>query len=328
MKRLPFIIDPIIKSYQWHAFALGILFTNTSYQNGFFNKYIQIVRDHDLYGSNCMIDYYIDKWYYYPKGPFRPNVCYFEDIEKEDIQYVKKYFDMHRMIEDMIDQGKYIYGYYNEYYIKGKSSYLKRYFEHDYILYGYNRKDKKYLSIGYNDNQIYQEFEIDYDDFENAFYSMKTRNQIKFLTNDVDFQYTLDIERLKDSLSMYINSQNPGGFDDKVARYGLNVWETIDEVIEVTRATGALDLRKFKVFQEHKEIMQKRIFYLIKCGYLNSDEWMNTYQSLIESGKIVFNLALKYTISPSKSLLDKISFQIHSTIKPEREFLSKLITEL
>ena len=54
--------------------------------------------------------------------------------------------------KEMLDNGHYINGSFNDYYIPRKSAYRQFDFNHDYLLLGYDDERGVFHSVGYLDN--------------------------------------------------------------------------------------------------------------------------------------------------------------------------------
>ena len=75
----------------------------------------------------------------------------------ERLSYNMRYLGsfVHRLIRDLIDEGYYIYfNGVDDYYVKGKSWYHERHFEHDGMICGYDEERKTYSIYSYDSKWI------------------------------------------------------------------------------------------------------------------------------------------------------------------------------
>ena len=79
-------------------------------------------------------------------------------------------FDIIGIIRYMIDHGNYIMGLLNEKYLPMKKAYGEYDFVHDFLIYGYDDKNRVFRSSGYTSRGHYELYDMSYDDY---FQSMK-----------------------------------------------------------------------------------------------------------------------------------------------------------
>ena len=133
-KILPFNINPPVISYQHHAFPLGVLFTNESFINDFVSNYV-----HLFYLRNDAIDPHAINFYrnddYFAKDCFIKNMIMANGGNRFLIDYTLESFS--DMLVFMIDNGYYVYGLIDEYYLPNRRAYKIKHWTHDFLIYGY-----------------------------------------------------------------------------------------------------------------------------------------------------------------------------------------------
>ena len=67
--------------------------------------------------------------------------------------------------KQMLEQGFYVSGTYDEFFIPGKGAYQVRSFVHGYIIYGYDDLKGVFKSAGYLADGRYKQFDIIYEDY-------------------------------------------------------------------------------------------------------------------------------------------------------------------
>lgn len=106
--------------------------------------------------------------------------------------------DIIDFLRNSLKTGHYLYGPYNEQMIPQKEAYNKRYYLHDYILYGYDDEQKCFLSAGYISNGKYQAFTIPYANMKAALLSCQYEIfHIDLLSFNRNAEFCFNVEKLK-----------------------------------------------------------------------------------------------------------------------------------
>jgi hypothetical protein len=232
--------------------------------------------------------------------------------------------DIISIIEECLTKGIYIYGFYNEKYIPGKSAYKKTDYNHEYIIYGFDSNKKIFVSIGYSNSGKYEEFEISYEDYMESICHMSVFD-IYLIELNKDFDYKLDINYIITDLEEYLSSINSRE-ENKSKLYGLKCWRQFIENIQLRiKENKDIDLRHSKLFYEHKMLMKKRLEYLYELGYINSFEMYNNILNFAETAHL---LSVKYNMKKMDSIIEDIIELYLNSLDLEEKVLLTFLKEI
>ena len=132
------IIEPVYSTYHNQGAASAIISSNPSIRNHFLNE-IMIL--------NCSRKFL--------SGFTTPEIGITSSSFLDNPYLDKKWFSseylnghINAVIKYLLDSGHYVdFGGVDDYYIKGKSWYKERHFNHDGLICGYNREDKTYCML-------------------------------------------------------------------------------------------------------------------------------------------------------------------------------------
>lgn len=228
-----------------------------------------------------------------------------------------------------LKQGKYIEAKIDQYYIKEREEFWNTHHYHQNLIYGADEKKKLCFLLGYDQNGKIKEMEVSFSDLEK---SLKRRGDIKYKTiqyeQDGHF-YQFSPEYFREMLHQYLYSvdscfyyRNTEARDPR--RYGLSIYEELrsEKGVQVLIA----DRRVAHVLWEHKQIMCKRICFLISGKYLpDGSEYL--YEGMQEIGRMVFdlkNILLKYQLRPERANVKTIQERLSEIQKKEGSCLRDL----
>ena len=89
-----------------------------------------------------------------------------------------------------------------------RSQHKCSYYQHDFLIYGYNDYAKYFYTIGYTDREIYEESKISFGDTRKGIHSVKAENWLNFLKIKENYKFSFDKEKLTGLLNDYIYSRN------------------------------------------------------------------------------------------------------------------------
>ena len=311
--KLPMEKSPIIKTYNTRSFPLGILQAQGDKTwPWIYNKFINCVyfpyqeRKFDI----CMEDWWFTRSQVFSVQLLRltPEYLSFNSINIISI------------IQECIDNGKYIYGFLNERYIPAKPNYLKSDFNHEYLIYGYD-SDKQF--IGYTSSGRYEEYSVPYADYIKSI-ECKKEFDICMVTPNHNFEFALNLQEIVGDIEEYLKSINTHE-ENKTKLYGLQCWKIFLENLNQTMQEGYIDLRHTRLFLEHKTLMYNRLKYLSEQGYVGS---VHAYEDIFNSANLAYKLSMKFRIAPGAPLASKISALYQEIIDQEAIALSRFLVEL
>lgn len=171
---LPIEQKPALMSYHYAAFPLSII-----QGNGKDNVIPWLCKK----GINCCFD--IRPWMNrFHVGLFdisgvNDGILHHQHIYLSKNMYSQLKIDMLQLLLLSLNEESYISGYCNERYIPSKNAYKQFDYMHDYLLYGYDDKERVFYSLGYTDTMMYQSYKIPYDSMKESL-DKSIDNKIEF----------------------------------------------------------------------------------------------------------------------------------------------------
>lgn len=320
---LPFEIDVEMITYQSHAFPLGIIKAN--------------MPDYEIWlcGKLILNRYNADK----------PSLLF--DTKDEDLlaecggfissqslstTTLRTYCESRELINynrAMIDQGYYISGGVDDFYIPRKSSFKKYHFDHDYILFGYNDIVGVFYSAGYLEDGRYDYFSITYDDYlQGVIHHQSSDMYINYHRINRAYRPEINIPLVKNGLQEYINPAPSCQLDSTNKIYGTAAWMMLAEYVKENK-DNTLDIRYGRLFMEHRNVMLQRIRVLKKIGVIKDEKVISDYhEHVYMRAKVVFLLFLKYNYSPKPDIPLKIAQMIFEIAQHESGIINRIISSI
>ena len=161
------LTEPFYSTYHNQAIAGAIINGNPSIENWFLNEGVILSCDREFAVTDCTtprIGIKNTSW----------DVCPYFTRVYHDLRYLGGYSDY--LIINLIDNGYYVcFGGTDDYYIKGKSFYGERHFDHDGMICGYDRNDKTFTVYAYDENWLLKKFRTPWESFRKSVKSMQNR---------------------------------------------------------------------------------------------------------------------------------------------------------
>lgn len=215
-------------------------------------------------------------------------------------------FDIISFNKSMLQNGCYITGIYNEYYIPGKKAYNKFNFNHDYVIFGYDDINRTFKSATYLRNKTYGYFDIAYDDYLSGVIKNDiSKTNLNYYKINTDFIPRIDISSIKSKLEDYLFFRRNVNCTVTNEIFGIDVWLELAKYVEL--AEESLDFRFGRVCMEHHGAMLKRIHTLLKYGHLENYTIAKEYEEIYLKTKTIHKLFIKYNVSKNRELLKKVA---------------------
>ena len=139
LMRLPFNLKTFTNTYQPEAFISGIVFAKGQKHLPYFlSNYIRIMYNKD---AAVKLGYYNDNHLLKNDGLIK------EECGFIPMRYAVQGIDLAQIAVRALDNGKYVFGAFNDGCIPGKSAYPAQYYWHDYLLYGYEAVSYTHLTL-------------------------------------------------------------------------------------------------------------------------------------------------------------------------------------
>lgn len=324
MKRiiLPFEINPIFTVYQTKAYELGIIQANYGdIRPWIYNKNINVQY---LKNKKRFTFVYYDLWLT-DEGM---NTCQKLRLQQNILN--SENLNIFSLVNEMLENGYYVYFRCNEFYIPHKYAYNKRDFDHDGFIYGYVDNERLYYSAGYTENQKYEAFTFTYDEFIQGVTNLKSGQlHFDFIKPTQMLKNELNLKDICDDLFDYIHSINirPNVAENKI--FGMDCLRFFVAYIGEIRESGReIDIRHCRLFAELKALMLERIEYLYQNKYIQNELHVKDYADLYQKSRMIHNLCLKYNLTKKQMVLDKIVSMQNESIEKEHTVLLDILNEL
>lgn len=315
---LPFELNVEIRTYHNKAFPLGIIKANIDeYDKWICNKFINCI-----YRNNSFDSMDDDVW------SVNDGAVFIQNMWVSPSTLTLGGIDVIKLNENMLQEGNYITGLYNEFYIPSKGPYQKENFIHDYVIFGYDKDDKVFKSAAYLDDKQYRFFDIRYDDYLKAVTSNSiSKTNLNYIKVNREFSCDLKMDKIIDTIDNYINSRRSSAAVPSVGdeKYGIDVWNKLAEYIQ-TCTTPILDYRFGRVYMEHHNLMMQRLLFLKKAKYICCDDILREYkEQIVANAQLVHNLFIKYNISKKESVLSQMIKIVKESVIREEKIMSTIL---
>lgn len=327
--KLPFDMDPPLKTYHNLAHPLGILGGNMPDQAIWFpwlcQKYI-----------NCSVSYSPElKFDVYATDRFfeKDKVFHVLDLSVpkngwkailEDGLGMSEYAFID-FVKRCLSQEFYVRGIYNEKYISSKGSYQRRDYPHDYLLFGFDDEKQGFYSVGYTKTGRYEEFIIPYEQYYTAIFPGACSDlSMKVIKWNQDRSYETSFPVVLRDLRHYLNSTAYRPPSSPEASYGLSAWR---KLIEDIKSSDYIDVRFTKLFAEHRNLMLRRLQYFGKQGVIDGSIG-EAYSPSKEAADKAHLLSLKYNMTQNGNYKAASAKCIAEAVEADGKILPAAIAEI
>ena len=247
------------------------------------------------------------------------------------LQFLEGY--AHHVIRRFLDAGYYVcFLRVDDYYVKGKSWYHRRHFDHDGCICGYDQENKTYCLYAYDENWIYQKFWTPQKAFDAG---MKARIKkgiydgricgIKPTEDRVAFSHETALEKIAEYLDSDMDKY-PATSNGSV--FGIVVHDYIamylDKLYDGSVPYEKMDRRVFRMIWEHKKVMLERI-KLIEDTLPLDHSLSDAYASVVREADSCRMLYAAHHMKQRNSLLPMIQKKLLSLKEKEKEILENLL---
>lgn len=204
-------------------------------------------------------------------------------------------------VKESIDKDFYLYLFVNEFYLPFRWSYKKQYALHDLYLIGYDDELGGVYTLAYDKNHKYNINFVDYIDMKNAIKTTKYKKSISMLKYSLQ-DNNLCANKIVYNLTKYRRNMR------------LNYFILKMKIVFAHKNKRTIDIISFKIFFEHKKILNK-----LAENY--SFEGIN---NLLIKSNILYLLVLKYNMCQSNKNYNKLILLLNETRRLESIFFEKI----
>lgn len=326
-KILPFNENTLLKAHQFHAYMAGIL--NSDGREGVEDWLVSNSLRIFCCGSCFCVCYPGDCPTLLHEIEGTEEDCF--DREKVFLTDLQIHKDKEKLINKIIgkiNEGYYVYGEFNEFYVPCKVAYLKYNFIHDYLIIGYNLSTMNFIMVGYTSRGILKVMPLFFEDFYKAVKNINKDSHatIDFYKVKSDFVFEYQTGMAKRSIEEFINSEETSKFSVDNYLYGKAALENFHTLMNRDLAEKELFLyvRNVRSFFEHSNFFIKFIKYLIKHNCIEKKKPYTKILEHYDCSKIQLNLAIKYYVTHNSSIPQRIQKIIGDMVQNEIEAVNCL----
>lgn len=329
MKILPIVEKPWIQAYQLRNFELGVMQNKTpwiyaKYINCIYNPKSKIIFDHCISTSG--------RFFSHEKAMLFQRFILKNEIFNLDVM------DFVEWTKDFLDKDWYVLGYFDEYHIKAKAAYGKIHFRHGIFIYGYDDAEELFYGIGYVDFAKYKTFTFSYDEFRLALPTDFDRENEKFNPHDIDliqfnvvkenpdYKFEFNLKEVYTCISDFLNSRDSFVEGRKDLVYGIECEREFANYI-LDSKNSYLDIRYSRLFMELKDIMVRRLNYLVEINALPPNI-VEEYKEIAKMQTTVHLLFIKYELRRKEDIPARAAAIINNIIEAELKILPKICDAL
>ncbi|MBE6799015.1 MAG: hypothetical protein E7525_04500 [Ruminococcaceae bacterium] len=316
------ICEPIYSTYHFQGAAGAILVKNPTVRNWYLNEVMILQCNRKFLNGYTTPEINIVSSYLH-ENPYILRQAY-------PTRFIKGH--LNAVIKNMLDEGYYVlYIGIDDYYIKGKSWYKKRHFDHDGLICGYDQKDKTFSIFAYDENWIYKKFKTPQKCLEQGRRSTFKRSYngriaaLSVKPDPVDLNPELICKKLREYLDSSLGKYPT--YTDDVA-YGIVVHDYIamylDKLYDGSIPHSRMDWRVFRLIWEHKRVMFERLRAVEEVLGLPHD-LSESYFSLVKDADHMRMLYAAYHIKERKTTLTAIKKRLLRLKNQEKKILQRFV---
>jgi hypothetical protein len=275
---------------------------------------------------------------------FNRELCPFLNVFELPMSLISQYDSSYiSFIKKCIDMSIYVYSIVDV----SKVSAYPRNDTHPMLVYGYDDKTQTIHFGDFMQNNVYQFAQSPYSEIEAAFQNaintefplVKSVALIQYVANGA---FTFSFDYIRESISEYLmpNKKTAENFSNYATSYfkplnwrgiahlGINYYNFLSEYfnIEMTLGMYPTDIIPFHALFDHKEMMVRRLEYLLQKGCLENEKkvLIEDYKEVRDSTLKLRNLVMKYNLKQSEQIAESIHNAIADIYSRESVLLKSI----
>ena len=316
---LPFALDMTFTAYQKRGYEFGIISAvKQDTRPWLLSKYCNL---RYLQSSNAKFDFVItDGEWFLNDGVFQSQVI---RSRKRTSSFLD--FDWIDIIIKHLKNGIYVYGYFDEYFIPGKSAFNKYHFKHSFFIYGFDDEAGTFYAAGYTGNDKFEPYEISITDFTKALDAV-SHTDLNFIRLNPAFEYAFDPRRTFFGLYDYTYSLCTLSEPESNTVYGIDATRKMaDYICGCISGPVYADLRYSRFLFEFKQFMRERIKYLKATDFIHCDTALP--EELCETYRKLHLLFIKYDLTGHATVFDGWPEELIRLADEERRYMLSLLDD-
>lgn len=316
------LVEPIYSTYHYQGAATAVLVDNPSIRNWYLNQTMILTCDRKFLSgfTTPRIDIAESSWEHNP----------YLDKRWYAMQFAKGHINA--IIRELLDQGYYVcFTGIDDYYVKGKSWYRERHFNHDGMICGYDQEKNEYCIYAYDSHWVYQKFwtsQKSFDNGRNALFKKGSYGSICGI-KPTGYRVRLNPDAVLNKLHEYLDSslkKYPKSKEGPV--YGIAVHDYmamyVERLYNGSIPYEKMDRRVFRVIWEHKKAMLERLEKVEELLQLDPESSV-AYQKIVEEAHAMRMLYASHHMRRRDSVLPLIRDKLMALKKRERVVLKNFI---
>ena len=307
MKKVLYKSEPILTSYSTLGNITSVLNHNVEFEPWLYNNFIQL-------SVTKLFRFAYQKQMYY------------------DCPYITRYSipdylvrKIPEFIIQSIQMNQYLFFLIDRFYISSYSEYQRQHLVHEIFVYGYDDEKKVFYTSDNSQNGKYVDSEISFEDLTSARENVKPNFMYLSEINRQGASY-IDMDKIRYMATCYIHSK-ANYFDIRYTPgsiFGVKVFkEYIQRLSTDHKLMG--DYRPLHLFWEHKELMLRRISYLMEKGFIEKeDRYLSEYEKLARQFLLLRNKQIRYALTRDPSIIRDIEVKIPGYVDRELELLQEI----
>ncbi len=319
-KVLPFCDSPSVKTYPYIAFYLSILEGNgINIENLIIKEFSHVF-------------FFRGKLDFVASGVFHKKFFHFKPIKF----YVKK--NINNLINE-INKGHYVVLILNEKYINNTKVSVDFDFPHDWLVYGYDSKERMFYCAGYFEKsglRRYGTTKLSYTEVEKALQKCSIFNNYAFSSKDTHSAWIkkvpeieIDNQYLKNILYKFLNPPKISFYHRPIPNLDIKAILLLKKSINKKISnweklkTKKLWIQSYRVLYENIDILK-----LIGEIYIDNIEINKMLNELSLKSYSLLLVVGKYNLNPKKSALYKIEKYIDYIYLQEKIIISSMLDNI
>lgn len=307
----------------------AVLYNNLSIQNWYYNEAV------NLRCTRRFLNGYSSPELRVPKTMWN-EIPYLEQ-KWYGMEFLKGYVNV--VIRELLSQGFYVnFVGIDDYYVKGKSWYKKRHFDHDGLIHGYSQRNKTFRIYAYDEKFRYRSFDTGQRYFNEGRKAMADKGIHGYICGikPKDEKVMLEPVHIYNGIKEYLNSsfkKYPVDEDGEV--FGIVVLDYL--IIYITMLLSGdilyekMDWRIFRLLWEHETVMKERIRLVSGMLRLHTS-FSGNYTKIVDEADAVRILYASYHMKKRDHILriiiEKLKFIKNEETKILTQFIELLGGEL
>ena len=295
------MLDPPIKYATFGSTRLAMILGNADENvwNWFYSNHIQLYFNERILshgGTDHRIQFV----------SFKDN-CHRTFVEERLIKDEDYCFDS-RFVDNCkkwLEEGYYVQPYIDATKLRNTGYIHTRPGAHSVFIYGYDEQNRILTILDYNPKCFVKLYKIVHKD-----YNFDINEVVKQLKN-----YERGLNDIKMDVPVIKGVNN--------ASFGISVYDSMIDYIKNNQKTK-IDIRAFRAFVEHKEVMVKRLEYMMKKGYDIDEQLISAYKEIEKKAKQMVLVVLKYN-KGDKEKMEQVCNMLTQTSKKEFDVIYNIL---